>query len=157
LNKESIDTPNKSIKKTKKENRLMLIMVSFLILAIAIAYTIPMIRNPMRRPSSMPTNYVLSLTPLGTHIDDVISIVENHRDWIVERTDREQGFVHPAPHTIRPLSEGWPVVVGDKSIRVRSEPYRPFGLLTRTVVAVHYGFDADGYLIEVYVWRSSSV
>ena len=110
----------------------------------------------MRRPNPMPTNYVLSLTPLGTHIDDVISIVENHKDWNISMINRERGFVHPTPHDIRPLSEGWPIIIGDKSIIVDAGYYR-VGLLSRTVVSIHYGFDTDGYLVEVFVWRSTAM
>jgi len=136
---------------------LLLLIGVCLTLVAAIAYTIPMIGNPMRRPNPMPTNYVLNLTPIGTHIDDVIRIVENHReDWRIERINLEEGFMHPSSYFLRPRPEVWPFIVGDKSIRVRAEPYRPVGLLTRTVVAIHYGFDTNGYLIEVYVFRSSS-
>ena len=145
--------------KAAKRDRVIGIVVSCLggclILAWILAITIPMIGNPMRRPNPMPTNYVLNLTPPGTHIDDVVSIVGGHRDWNIARINREQGFVHPMPHTIRPRSEGWPVIIGDKSIRVDPGYYR-FGLLTRTAVAIYYGFDADGYLVEVFVRRSSA-
>jgi len=154
-----IEALNEAREKARKRDRLIGIIVLCLaacgILAMIMVYTIPMIWNPMRRPNPMPTNYVLNLTPLGTHIDDVINTVENHRDWRVERINLEQGFVDRR----RSSSEGgWrnPVIIGNKSVRVRVPPYRPVGLLSQTVVAIYYGFDADGYLIEVFVFRSTA-
>ena len=163
-------------KKTSKwVKKMMVICLIGFVLALVMLPYILMIPNPMRRPQAAATNYVLGLTPIGTHIDDVISIVENHRDWTIERIDRERGFSHPRPHLI----PGWPndmvlppgwilsesrtrsVIVGEQSIRVqagRHWPFNaplPFGLLMETIVSVFWGFDEDGKLIEVYVWMTS--
>jgi len=146
-----LEALNESRRKTRRRNRLVLIIVVCLMLALVMAYMIPMIINPMRRPGYIPLNYVLRVTPLGTHMDDVINIVENHRDWRIGRIDRERGFIHPLPHTVRPLSEGWPVIIGEKSIRVES--LYTF-IIVRVGVSIFYAFDADGYLIEVYMRRS---
>ena len=85
------EASKESIEEIRRNNKSILIVVICGVLAMAIAYTITMIGNPMRRPNPMPTNYVLNLTPLGTHIDDVISVVENYRDdWRIEMINREQ-------------------------------------------------------------------
>jgi len=137
------------LSKSKEKGRkieadlLIAIITACFVLAMLIAYTIPMIWNPMRRPDPMPTNYVLSITPLGTHIDDVISIVESYRDWRIERINRERGFVHP---------EERPIIIGDKSAIVDSGYYRFYGWIKGITVTIFYGFDADGYLTEVFVW-----
>jgi len=118
-------------------------------------HIILMLRNPIRRPTPMLTNYVLRLTPIGMHIDDVISIVGNHREWRIWWVSRENGFVHPHPQEIRPLSEGWPVIVGEQSIRVQAGRYRFNGLLLQTTVSIFWAFDEEGMLTEIYIWKSS--
>jgi len=154
-----IEALNKAREKARKRDRLIGIIVLCLaacgMLAMIMVYTIPMIWNPMRRPGSMPTEYVLSLTPIGTHMNDVISIVENHRDWRIVTINRERGFADP--HQGGLSVEQGRTIVGEQSIRVGAGYFRPVGLLTRTVVTVFYGFDADGYLIDVYVWRSTAM
>jgi len=120
---------------------------------------VPLVENPMRRSTRAATNYVLSLTPIGTHIDDAVSIVENHRDWSIWWINYERGFPHPSFHTIVPRPDERPFIVGDMSMRVEVGRFRPaniliMGLLMETVVSVFYGFDAGGYLTEVYVWTT---
>jgi len=139
-----------------KRNRRTLIIVVCVILALVLAHTIPAIINPIRRSRPMLTNYVLNLTPLGTHIDDVVSIVEGHRDWNIARINREQGFMHPEIDRIRPIPglDERPVIIGEQSIRASAGRYR-YALITETIVTIFGGFDANGYLTEVYVWKSS--
>jgi len=136
---------------------LIAIITACFVFAMVMAYTIPMIWNPMRRPGPMPTNYVLSLTPLGTHMDDVVNIVENHRDWRIWGINHERGFSHPQLSRIPEIRSEGGHIIGDKSIAVGGGYYRPVGLISRTVVAIYYAFDEDGYLIEVYVRRSTAM
>lgn len=148
-------TSNKAKKITNGDKRI-LVFTGCCVLAFVLLYTVPMISNPIRRPNPMPRNYVLNLTPLGTQMDDVANIVEGHRGWIIENILNERGFVHPRPNTLRPIPEERPVIIGEQSIRVRAPAYRPFGLLSRTAVAIFYAFDSNGYLIDVFVWRSTA-
>jgi len=154
------------MEKTKKPKRRWLKVIICCVLVLSIARIIPMIVNPMRRPESMATNYVLRLTPLGTDIEDVVEIVSNHRNWSFRGVNYDRGFSHPRPHTLVPMPEEWPFIVGDKSVAVWGHPlssagywpaYMPFsGWFFSTAVSIFWGFDEDGKLIEVYVWQSHS-
>ena len=161
------------MKKIKLSNRLGLLTVIFpVIMAIVIPLAILMVVNPMRGPQFMINIYVLRLTPLGTHIDDVVEIVENNDRWRIRNISYEWGFRHPRPDRVR----GWPndpvlppgwilsewnnVIVGDKYIRVDSGPYWPaivpvpvIGFFMTTSSSIFWGFDEDGKLIAVYVWQ----
>ena len=119
-----------------------------------------MIANPMRRPHAIATNYVWRLTPVGTHIDDVIEVIENRGDWRIHGISREGGFAHPR---LRGPDHGWPespttghAIVGEQSIRAHPEVYRAwYKLFIPTRVSIFWGFDADGYLLEIFVWKDS--
>ena len=112
-----------------------------------------MIYNPVRRPRFMVRNHVLRLTPMGTHIDDAAAIIEGIGGWRMARVNYERGFLLPAP------SDPFGDAVGYMSIRVWARPYWPgnlpiIGLLAQTSTSIFWGFDADGKLTDVYVWKS---
>jgi len=110
----------------------------------------------------MVASYILRLTPIGMHIDDVIDVIEGREDWGVRYIARDGGFVHPH---LRGEDHGWPtvrpgsnVIVGQQSIRVNVGAYQAwYKLFFVTHVDVFWGFDEDGYLIEIYVWKSIDV
>jgi len=140
--------------------KLLLCAALFFILALIVLPFILMLVNPMRRPEAMAKNYVLRLTPLGMDIEEVVGIVENHRNWRITQVSYEWGFPHPRPHTLIPIPEEWPYVVGDMSIRVDMDRFWPtnvpiVGFLMETIVTIFWGFDANGVLTDVYVWSSS--
>jgi len=116
-----------------------------------------MIPNPMRRPHGMATNYILRLTPIGMDINEVLYIIEGHRNWHIGTPNFERGFLRPPD-----VSSSR---VGEKSITARGHPlgsgYWPAPIpvpiwpwFFRTIVSIYWGFDADGKLIEVYVHQS---
>ena len=105
----------------------------------------------------MATDYVLRLTPIGMDMEEVISIVENHRNWSIRSINYEWGFSHPLHASGS--------IVGEKSITAWGHPagsgYWPapipvpiYGWFFRTVVSIFWGFDEDGKLIEIYVRQS---
>ena len=148
------------MKTLKKIKKLLLWTLLICIIALVLSPYFLMLVNPMRRPESMATNYILRLTPLGTDMEEVISIVENHRSWNIAWIRHDRGFPHPQPHTITPRPEERPFIVGDKSIRVDAGRFWPadiqpiMGLFMETIVSIFWGFDENGRLTEVYVWKS---
>ena len=132
----------------------------FVLLLIILLFwpLIPMVFNPMRRPQSLIRRHVLMLTPIGMSMENVLMVIENNDQWGNPSVNYETGFPHPR-HNV----PGWPVspltgisIVGDQSIRVFVEPYRPsnvpiLGLFAETRVTIFWGFDENGNLIEVYV------
>jgi len=154
-----------SMADNKKNNkqRLKKIILYCLLVCLFSLVMLPfllMIINPMRRPESMITNYVLRRTPIGMDMEEVIILLENHRNWDIRWINYERGFPHPRPHTLVPRPDERPFIVGDKSIRVDAGRFWPadtpiIGFFMETIVSIFWGFDEDGRLIEVYVWKSS--
>lgn len=120
-------------------------------IALILIWVIAMIANPIRRPRFMVRHYVLRLTPMGTHIGDVIEILENNKqEWSVV-ISYEHGFVLPTAPTHE-------YTTGEMSIRVFAGRYWPsnwpiMGLLMETTVSIFWGFDEDGNLTDIYVWK----
>ena len=136
-----------------KKGLLTKVILCCLIVLIISPYLL-MLVTPMRRPESMSTNYVLRLTPIGMDMEEVIKIVENHRNWSIAWISYERGFPHP-----RIVSAGT-YIVGDKSMRVNMRSFWPanmplVGLFMEMIVSIFFGFDEDGKLTDVYVWKSS--
>ena len=132
------------------------VLLIFVILVSLLFVGLPVILatfNPMQRPRFMVRNSILRLTPMGTHIDEAIEAIESRSNWIVRFVNHNRGFVHPS---VLPFGSS---IIGDKSIRVDAGPFWPgvfplIGLISRESVSIFWGFDADGYLIEVYVTRT---
>jgi len=128
-----------------------------LLLIIALITTLQILINPLRRSSENIRENILRLTPMGTDIHDVIDVIKGREDWRVRYISFEGGFVRPGP----PIPE-WPVtetsaghsVVGEQSIRVFIGSYRAwYKFFLATFADIFWGFDEDGKLIYVYVWK----
>jgi len=139
----------------KKISMVVLVLIMFIILAPYIL----MIHNPMRRPPEMARNYVLRLTPIGMDIEEVIEILDGHRNWHVNSLNFSRGFPYPTS-----TSDNF---IGVKSIFAWGYPsgaeYWPapiimpiYGWFFRTSVSIFWGFDEDGKLIDVFVRQSHS-
>jgi len=138
----------------KITRRGCLIILATIPIVIILWITALIIISPIRRPQSSVRKHILRLTPLGTNIEDVIDFIENRDGWQIHIVNYEQGFPHPQPHLIRGW-DGQPIVVGEQGIRVRMGYYHAWYKLNfRTDVSIFWGFDADGYLIDVWVWKS---
>ena len=126
-------------------------IIVFIIVCILLPVTL-MIINPMQRPAFMIRNQVLSLTPIGTHIDDVIIVIESNENWHWNGHISGAGF-----RCYR--QQRW---IGERSIRAGCGAHWPsaiffrpiMGLLTETSTTIFWGFDEDGKLIDVYVHQS---
>lgn len=158
-----MEKSKKRDRKLKKSDKYLLILIACCVCAFNIVWLVILpIYNPMRRPLNEATEYVLMLTPIGTHIDEVIEIVDGHRGWSIRRVN-DHGFRHPRPSNFTP--SGRPIfTVGNKSIIVDAGSFRPAhfrgvrgqGAFMETIVRIYYGFDRNGELIDVFVFRTSS-
>ena len=118
--------------------------------------------NPMRRERAEVMNYILTITPIGMNIDDVINVIETNRHLELRVVNRKRGFSHPSPHRIYPRipRENWPVIIGNQSIIASAGTYWPAffwgpGVLMETSVSIFWAFDSSGALIKVYAWKVS--
>jgi len=95
---------------------------------------------------------------MGMNIEDVIKVVESRDDWGDARVSFTSGFYIPAV----PIG-GWPSlngqpdipVIGEKHIRTHMGSYRNWRLLLITDVEVFLGFDENGELMDVHIWKVS--
>ena len=122
-----------------------------------ISSVVSMVHNPMRRPRAMVESHISRITPMGTHIDEVIEIIRMHDDWHIAFINYERGFTRPQQGGSS-IEEGQ-TVVGDMSVRVNAGPYWPTNVplirfITESMTSVFWGFNEDGVLIEVYVQKS---
>jgi len=113
-----------------------------------------MFTNLERRPQWMIRNQILSITPLGTSIEDVIAIIENSDDFGHMHVDFERGLYRP-PTGIYGLPSwiGQPARhVGEMYVSAHIGSYRAwyrwFHITGKSII---WGFDEDGALVEVYI------
>jgi len=133
-------------------------IVLYIIIIVAFLTVLVICTNPLRWPHKWVRNYILKMTPIGTHIDDVAALIASKERWNTYSINYESGFVHPHLRD----DPKWPTstisgnsVIGEKSIRVHIGTYRAFyKLFFETYVDVLWGFNQDGELIEVFVWKS---
>lgn len=108
-----------------------------------------MVFNPIRRPIGMLRQHILSITPIGMHIEDVISKLENEISHDSFRVNLNRGFT-----TRITMFEEDTVWVGEMSIRAYLGSYMAwykwFPLMDWGVIAF-FGFDENGQLIDIYV------
>ena len=139
--------------------QIIKIVCLLILFIIPLTPLVSLIVNPMRRPYTNVRNYVLRFTPIGMSMDDVITFIESREDWRIHNINYEWGFVLPRAH----LDPGWPdafegnptVIIGEQSISVRMGRYRAwYKLFIPTNVVILWGFDANGYLIDVFVWKT---
>ena len=134
----------------------MIIALS-LITAILLLTFVPLLTNPARRPHEMIKKQILRITPLGTDIDDVIKVIESRNDWESPNINRSLGFAPLSPGRRGPPPDGQPDLfrIGEMSVSSYMGSYRNWFLFLVTDVSIFWGFDADGKLIEVYIWKVS--
>jgi len=119
-----------------------------LLIFITVVTVIPMITTPIRRPGPLLRLHVLRITPMGTHIDDVVAAIENRDDWNLGRVDFERGF---SP-TSTQLS-GFPRI-GEMSVTANLGSYHAWYIMFGVPdigVSAQWGFDEGGNLIAVNI------
>ena len=97
----------------------------------------------LRRPGSMIEGSLLRMAPLGSSPAEVLQAIEQKR-W-THGAVRGVGFV-------KQESNRRMEIVGTKSVDAHLGDY---GIFLKTSVDACWGFDADGKLIAVWVWKTT--
>ena len=119
----------------------------FVCLLIVGAYAVYIISRPVMRSEEVIRERILRLTPIGMHMDDVIEIVTEKVDrgtWLSMGVGHTHGFVdYGKPHL---------PIIGVQGVTVK------MGRLFSGNIAVRlaWGFDSEGYLIDIYVRKMYS-
>jgi len=105
--------------------------------------------DPMRMPAPIIRFHILRHTPMGVHIDEAISIIENNERWGRPSVNRNNGFLHPSRFVDESDGSSTRAVVGNQSVRTHPERYN-VPLWHERSTRILWGFDEDGKLIYVY-------
>ena len=136
--------------------RKLVIVLVWGVVALGCAPTVCSMGRPIAVPTSLLRRksedairkQLLRETPIGTSIDQV-RLYADMRGWRDPNHDENRGFLK---------QDHWPdgrprnTDIGEKSVRGDLGDY---GLIFRTNVAVYWGFNADGKLIEIWVWKTT--
>ena len=131
----------------KKRNIMtgMLVTISIVVLTVFVAVLL----NPLRWPERSIREKMLTLTPIGTKMDDVINIIDENKEW-KKYPVRNYGYYYYDGQPSRHYTEREDRVVGVKSMYVYIGEYR---MIFATDVTVFYGFDMDSKLIDIAVLK----
>ena len=112
------------------------------LLVIILVTVIMVLSNPLRKSQEQIRENILTLTPIGTSMEDVIKVIEINKKWEVRYISYEQGYLYQGA--------GERKTIGEKSIRVFMGDY---GNIFVTSVTVFWGFHEDSKLIDIWVWK----
>jgi hypothetical protein len=115
----------------------MILVAAILICAVGFGFT------SLRRPASVIESSLLRMAPLGSSKADVLRAIEK-QGW-KHSSIRPVGFLKQ--ESSRPRE-----TVGTISIEAHLGDY---GIFLNTSVVAYWGFDANGKLIAVWVWKTT--
>ena len=132
---------------TKDIRRKIIKRIAYILICLFLLISVPMLINPIRRPTASVRNHVLRHTPIGMSMEDVITVLKGKKKW----------KKHRIVHEWESISTSSPII-GEKAIFVNAGTYRSFYLyffLVNTSVGISWWFDEDGNLTEVRVTKGS--
>ena len=138
----------------KKKTGIIILVFILIIISMAV---IELLSNPLRKPEERIRADLLELIPLGTNLDDVISIVEHHESWrVFGRVHDDVGIIMGprGPSIGIPLADE--VVIGEKAISIHLGQYLAFFFI-QTDVTVYMAFNENSELIEIAPFKSINV
>jgi len=108
----------------------------------------------LRRPVEEIREYLLELTPVGTHVTEVVAVIEGRETWRFWGVNERFGFAmrNGRPSEPNPNDIAAGNVIGTQSIRVELGSYwgSMFSIYI-THVTVFWGFDENSQLIDIQV------
>lgn len=121
-------------------------VILLIIVLLIIIVVIRLITNPLLKSNQKIRENLFEVLPMGTKMDEVIKHINSKRKWEIERINYDGGFYYSFHHG--DVIGGKDRVIGEKSISVvLGTYYNPF----ETAVVVHFGFDENSELIEIWV------
>lgn len=108
--------------------------------------------NPLRKSEEQIRESIIKLTPIGTSMDAVLKIVENHEGWQTLGVNYERGFTRQSPEDSG-NGLGYSII-GEKAIGVNIGKY--LDGIFYTQVSIHWGFDENSNLIDIWVHKTTA-
>jgi len=126
----------------------IIICILITILAIIIAAVTLTLLTPSRRSVEKIKKDILKLTPIGSSMEHVKKIINEYDTWELMYISTTSGFLKQ--DASKPIT-----VIGEQSIRVFMGEHYDLFIFT-TSVCIFWGFDGDGKLIDVWIWKTVS-
>ena len=113
---------------------------------------VTLMSNPLRWSKESIKARMLTLIPIGTSLEEVISVIEDNSKWKLLYSVRNYGYFcrNGIPYRSAPINDDY--AVGVKSIEVYLGEYRA---VFATGVTVFYGFDEDSNLVDIAVLKET--
>lgn len=121
-----------------KYKKIIIFFITIIILIIGI-----LLSNPLRWSDERIEKYVLNKTPIYSSFDEVATII-NKNGWKISDLSESRGFYDQRS---RPAK-----VTGNMYIRASLGDY--WSIPFEANVTVYWGFDSEGRLIDIWVWKT---
>ena len=122
-------------------------IILVLLVAAVIVVTIFVISNPLRKSEERIRDSMLVQTPIGTSMEDVITTIENEKEWKTDWVDDDFAYrLDEDGKEYIPESK-------EKSIRVNIGTYRKI-IIFPVHVSVYYYFDEESTLLDIEVTKN---
>lgn len=115
------------------------------VFAIASGISIRILTDWRRRSTPRIRARLLDLAPLGSSFETVEAVIQSE-SWSYS-VDKNRGFFDQRSHPAR--------IVGTTHIEANLGNYVDVPLPFITNITVFWGFDAQGQLIDIWVWRTN--
>lgn len=127
-------------------------VILLIIVLLIIIVVIRLITNPLLKSNQEIRENLFEVLPMGTKMDEVIKHINSKRKSEIDWIDYDSGFYYSFHHG--DVIGGRDRVIGEKSIRiVLGTYYNPYPF--ETAVVVHFGFDENSELIEIWVRKDT--
>ncbi len=125
----------------------MILILVVILISLFLFEGIRIMLNPLTRSEEKIREKLLTQTPLGTSMEEVVQFVEKKEGWVIDNISNQHGFDFKG--------KGPRKRVGVKSIQAYLGEYRIItNLYLATDVTVFYGFNEKAELIDIWVWKT---
>ena len=116
-----------------------------------------LISNPLWKSEARIATNLLHIMPVGTSMEDVISIVENHKSWTIRFISYDRGFIMgPSGPEMGGEPDGRRTLIGEKAMRLHLGQYYAYFFI-QTDVSAFIAFDENSNLVRIVVRKSMNV
>lgn len=119
-------------------------LMAFILTASAMLHAKESTSPSLRRSEGVIREWLLRENPKRSSMEEVIGTIER-QGWTDYQIDRTNGFYDQRTKPAK--------VTGEKSIRAVLGEYRSIFYITN--VTVFWGFDEEGRLVDVWVWKTT--
>lgn len=126
-----------------------------ILIIIFLGTTLTSCSNSLRHSEKQIKEDLLTLTPIGTNMEEVTQVIEDSDRWELDFTSYKNGYIISEDGDIDILYDECKMpkhydMVGNKSIRAYAGPYN-YMFIIEAYNVVYYAFDKESELIDIMV------